>query len=192
MYSEGADYFCSCCLERSDRYCCKVLQTIRKEDRTAICVPRYHHQAERPASRAGSVPSEVVLGGRKVAIRRPRVRAGGHEGSLPPFQAFADIDPLDRRVVEQMLVGVATRQYARSLELAGLGITTRGTSKSAVTRRFVAKTAAQLEAWRARPLDGLDLIALLIDGVQIADHCTSWRSASTPWEENTRGGSRCA
>src|SRR6266498_2182472 len=55
----------------------KVLHTMLEDDRTTICGPRYRHQAERPASRAGSVPSEVVLGGRKVAIRRPRVRAGG-------------------------------------------------------------------------------------------------------------------
>ena len=43
--------------------------------RTAICGPRYAHQAERQASRAGTVPSEVVLGGRKVAIRRQNARA---------------------------------------------------------------------------------------------------------------------
>ena len=35
---------------------------------------------------------------------------------------FADTDPLNRRVVEQMLVGVATRQYGRSLEPTGAGI----------------------------------------------------------------------
>ena len=42
-----------------------------------------------------------------VQIRRPRVRAGGAEVALPTFQAFADTDPLNRRVVEQMLIGVA-------------------------------------------------------------------------------------
>jgi hypothetical protein len=88
-----------------------------EEDRTAICGHRYQHQVERPASRAGTVPSEVVLGGRKVALRRPRVRANGAEVPLPTFQAMANEDPLNRRVVEQMLVGVATRQYARSLLL---------------------------------------------------------------------------
>ena len=43
-----------------------------------------------------------------------------------------------------------------------------GTSKSGVSRRFVAKTTAQL---RAAPLDGLDLVALLLDGVPIGEHC---------------------
>src|SRR5207302_3033441 len=57
----------------------KVLQTMLEADRTAICGPRYEHQAERAASRAGTVASEVVLGGRHVQIRRPRVRAAGAE-----------------------------------------------------------------------------------------------------------------
>ena len=43
----------------------KVLETMLEEDRTAICGQRYQHQVERQASRAGTVPSEVVLGGRK-------------------------------------------------------------------------------------------------------------------------------
>src|SRR5213593_2368161 len=94
----------------------KVLTTMLEEDRTAICGPRYEHQTERHASRAGTVPSEVVLGGRKVAIRRPRVRRDGTEVPLPTFQVMASEDPLNRRVVEQMLLGVATRRYGRSLE----------------------------------------------------------------------------
>jgi putative transposase len=120
----------------------KVLTTMLEEDRTAICGARYQHQAERQASRTGAVPSEVVLGGRKVAIRRPRVRAKGAEVRLPTFQLMASEDPLNRRVVEQMLVGVATRQYARSLEPLPSTMASRGTSKSAVSRRFVAKCAA--------------------------------------------------
>jgi transposase-like protein len=83
----------------------------------------------------------------------------------------ADNDPLNRRVVEQMLLGVATRRYAQSLEPVPTTMTSRGTSKSAVSRRFVAKTAAQLAAWQTAALDGLDLVGLLIDGVHIGEHC---------------------
>jgi transposase-like protein len=117
------------------------------------------------------VSSEVVLGGRKVVVRRPRVRADGHEVPLPTFAAMADVDPLNRRVVEQMLVGVATRRYARSLEPVPATVTSRGTSKSAVSRRFVAKTTAQLTAWQTASLEALDLVGLLIDGVHIGEHC---------------------
>jgi putative transposase len=178
----------------------KVLTTMLEADRTAMCGPRYQHQAERLASRAGTVPSEVVLGGRRVQIRRPRVRTPGEEVALPTFQAFADTDPLNRRVVEQMLVGVATRQYGRSLEPIGPDIQTRGTSKSAVSRRFVAKTAAQLTAWRSTALDALDLVALLLDGVHIGEHCivvalgidkTGRKHALGLWEGSTENAAVC-
>ena len=70
-----------------------------------------------------------------------------------------------------MLVGVATRQYARSLDALPADVPSRGTSKSAVSRRFVAKTQAQLETWQARPLDDLALAVLLLDGVHVGEHC---------------------
>ncbi len=111
------------------------------------------------------------MGGRKVSIQRPRVRTAAGEIALPTFQTMAATDPLDRRGVEQMLVGVATRQYARSLEPLGPEMKSRGTSKSAVSRRFVARTTAQLAAWQSAPLDALDLVALLIDGVHVGEHC---------------------
>ena len=132
----------------------KVLETRLEEDRTVICGQRYEHQVARQASRAGTVPSEVVLGGRKVALRRPRGRATGAEVPLPTFRVMAGEDPLNRRVVEQMLVGVATRQYARSLDPLPPTMVSRGTSKSRVSRRFVAKTTAQLRAWQSAPLEG--------------------------------------
>jgi hypothetical protein len=90
---------------------------------------------------------------------------------------MAATDPLDRRVVEQMLVVVATRQYGRSLEPVGPEIQSRGTSKSAVSRRFVARTTAQLAAWQSAPLDGLDLVGLLMS------------SSEPPLNFNSRGTS---
>jgi len=158
-------------LELALRSGLRVFTTMLEEDRTALCGPRYAHEPDRPASRAGTTPSEVVLGGRKVLIQRPRVRTEAGEVALPTFQTMAATDPLDRRVVEQMLVGVATRQYARSLEPLGPEVESRGISKSAVSRRFVAKTTAQLAAWQSAPLDVLDVVALLIDGVHVGDHC---------------------
>ena len=149
----------------------RVLDAMLEEDRTVLCGRRYAHEPTCAASRAGTVPSEVVLGGRKVAIARPRVRADGREVPLPTFQTLAHTDPLNRRVVDQMLAGVATRQYARSLESVPADVVSRGTSKSSVSRRFVAKTTAQLRTWQSAPLDALNLVALLLDGVHIGEHC---------------------
>ena len=159
----------------------RVLDAMLEEDRTARCGPRYAHQPARAASRAGTVPSEVVLGGRKVAVSRPRVRAAGREVPLPTFQALVHTDPLNRRVVEHMVVGVATRQYARSLEPLPAGVVSRGTSKSSVSRRFVAKTTAQLRTWQSAPLDALDLVLSKnpIDAVRRADSTLDARRVAT-------------
>lgn len=171
-----------------------------EEDRTAICGPRYAHEPERPASRSGTTRSEVVLGGRKITIQRPRVRTPAGEVALPTLETMAATDPLDRRGVEQMLVGVATRQYGRSLEPLGPEMKSRGTSKSAVSRRFVARTTAQLAAWQSAPVDGLDLIALLIDGVHLGDHCLivalgiaadGHKHALGPWYGSTENATVC-
>ena len=187
-------------LELALRSGLKVFTTMLEEDRTAICGLRYAHEPDRPASRAGTVRSEVVLGGRKVTIQRPRVRTADGEVPLPTFQTMAHHDPLDRRVVEQMLVGVATRQYARSLEPIPADIESRGTSKSAVSRRFVAKTQAQLETWQAAPLEDLDLVGLLLDGVHVGEHCLivalgvavdGTKHALGVWEGSTENATVC-
>ena len=68
------------------------------------CVVRgMRHQPDRPAYRTGHAPSEAVLGGRKVAIRRPRVRCAGRLG-------FARVDdqPPVLDVVAQGRTCVAT------------------------------------------------------------------------------------
>ena len=44
---------------------------------------------------------------------------------------------LDERAVEQMVLGVSTRGYARSLEPLPKAVPVRGISKSAMSERFV-------------------------------------------------------
>jgi putative transposase len=49
--------------------------------------------------------------------------------------------------------------------------TATATSKSAVSRRFVAATEHALAELLAADLSTLDLVALLVDGVRVAEHC---------------------
>jgi putative transposase len=58
----------------------------------------------------------------------------------------------------------------RSLETLPDGVATRGTSKSAVSRRFVALTTEKLAEWMARPLGDLDIWAVFIDGIHFGEH----------------------
>lgn len=141
-----------------------------EEERTAICGPRYKQGPERRGRRHGHVDGELVLGGRLVSVRRPRVRDAGGEVTLPSWAAFSERDPLDERAVEQMIVGVSTRKYDRSLEPVDEKLKTRGTSRSAVSRRFVAVTQARVKAWLERDLSTIDLAVLMIDGLHVEDH----------------------
>lgn len=148
-----------------------ALATLLERERTELCGPRYAHVADRRAHRGGHADGELVMGGRRVRVSRPRVRSrDGHEVTLPSWELFASEDPLHERAVEQMLVGVSTRKYARSLEPVPADVVARGTSKSAVSRRFVAATEAQMGEWLGRDLSVLDLAVLMLDGVHVQEH----------------------
>jgi transposase-like protein len=140
-------------------------------ERAELCGPRYKHDGSRTATRSGSTRGEVALGGRRVAVRRPRVV--DRHGKEVPLEAWAKLsrtDPLDSRAFEQMAIGVATRKYARSLDVLPEDIESRGASKSAVSRRFVALTVEKLAQWMSRPLGDLDIWAVFIDGIHFGEH----------------------
>lgn len=148
-----------------------TLQELLEEERTRVCGPPYARGEDRQAVRIGHAPGELVMGGRRVGVQRPRARTPeGNEVQLPSWKRFSQDDPLNERAVEQMVVGVSTRKYRRSLEPVDEAIPSRGTSKSSVSRRFVAATTAKFRAWMVRDLSDLNLVAVMIDGVHIADH----------------------
>jgi transposase-like protein len=129
------------------------------------------HDAERVAVRHGHESGEVTLGGRRVQVERPRVRSadGGREVPLQTYRHFADRDPLTRLVLEQMLAGVSTRRFMRTREPVGDEVETqaRSTSKSAVSREFVARTKENLDALMSRRLDDVRLAVMMIDGIDL-------------------------
>lgn len=134
-------------------------------DRAALCGPKGHWQPERRAYRYGHDEGRLVLGGRTVKVRRPRVRGvSGGEIELPSWRRFAEEDPLHERALEQILLGVSTREYARSLETLPEELESGMTSSSSVSRRFVAATQRRVEGFLSRPLDALDLPVILMDG----------------------------
>jgi len=111
---------------------------VLEAERVALCGARYEHRAERQALRAGHAASSLVLGGRRVAVGRPRVRGvAGCELKLPSWREWSARDPLDERALEQMVLGVSTRRYARSLEPLPEAVAVRSISKSAVSERLV-------------------------------------------------------
>jgi transposase-like protein len=148
-----------------------VLSAMLEEDRIRLCGPRYVHDRDRQASRAGHAEGELAMGGRRIRVRRPRVRgADGREVPLETWERFAGADPLTPRAVEQMVLGVSTRRYERSLEPMPSGLPSRGTSKSAVSRRFTTATREQLAQTMSRDLSALPLCTIMIDGIHVGEH----------------------
>jgi len=80
----------------------------------ALAAPRAGITAAHPSS-LGTAATELTFGGRRVQVRRPRVRqTAGGEATLPSVAVFRDRDPLSARMMQQLLAGVSTRQYEAS------------------------------------------------------------------------------
>ncbi len=143
-------------------------------DVAAACGPRGKHDLDRAATRHGTEAGSVTLGGRRVPVRRPRVRAldGSGEVPVPAYEVFNDTELLGKMAMQRMLAGVSTRRYPVALEPVGetTEAEAKSTSRSAVSRKFVAMTEHALADLLAADLSGLDLVALMVDGVHFADH----------------------
>ena len=152
----------------------QVMAQLMEADVTAVCGPRGRHDPDRTATRHGTERGSVTLGGRRVPTTRPRVRAADGTGELPvpAYELFTSTELLGRMAMERMLAGVSTRRYPVALEPVGEQVEqdAKSTSKSAVSRKFVAMTETALAELLAADLSGLDLVALMIDGVHFADH----------------------
>src|SRR3954453_23801780 len=151
-----------------------VLTAMMDQDVTGLCGPKGRHDPQRTAVRHGSEAGSVTLGGRRVPVRRPRVRAanGGGELAVASYEQFSSTEILGRMAMERMLAKLSPRRYRVGLEPVGGPVEAKATStsKSAVSRRFVQATEKALGELLAADLSGLDLVALMVDGVHFAGH----------------------
>jgi transposase-like protein len=150
-----------------------VMRAMFDAEITAACGPKGHHDPERSAVRHGAGRGSVVLGGRRVPVSRPRARTvEGAEVPLAAYRLFAAEDQLTAVVLERMLAGLATRRHVAAGEPVGAVVTTRATatSRSAVSRRFIAATRTALAELLNRDLGPLDIKVLMVDGEHLAEH----------------------
>jgi putative transposase len=153
----------------------QVLSAMMEADVTAACGVKGRHDPARTATRYGHEAGSVSLGGRRVPVSRPRMRASDGSGELPvaTYELFSGTEVLGRMAMQRMLAGLSTRRYPLGLEPVGARVerAATATSRSAVSRRFVAATETALAELLAKDLSGLDLVALMIDGVHFGEHC---------------------
>lgn len=146
-----------------------VLAKMMEAERTALCGPKGVPDPVRTSYRGGHTETSVVFGGRRVAIRRPRVRAlEGREMSLPTFEWATQCDPINAATLAAIAAGVSTRRYGTTLDPLPAGELQSAVSRSAVSRRFVALSAEQLGQWLSRRIE-LALPAVMIDGIHFQD-----------------------
>ena len=152
----------------------QVMQTLMEQSVTALAGPKGRHDPDRVAVSHGHEPGSVTLGGRRLRVQRPRVRATDGSGELPvaAYQLFSGTELLGLLALERMLGGLSTRRYPVGLEPVGAQVAqaAAGTSKSAISRRFVAMTHTALAELLSANLSTLDLVCLMIDGVHFGEH----------------------
>jgi transposase-like protein len=150
-----------------------VMRAMFDAEITVACGPRGKHDRDRGAVRHGDGRGSVVLGGRRLPVSRPRARTtDGNEVPLACYRRFTAEDQLTAVVMERMLAGLATRRHVAAAEPVGQGVqqAATATSRSAVSRRFIAATKTALAELLNRDLATLNVKVLMVDGEHIAEH----------------------
>jgi putative transposase len=150
-----------------------VVHQLMEREVDEVVGPKGKHNAQRTAKRHGHEDGSMTLGGRRVPVRRPRMRTADDERELPvaSYEYFADRDPLTRAVMDRMLAGVSTRKFVVVGEPVGEEVEqeSTSTSKSTVSELFIERTRTALGELMSRRLDDVRLAVMMLDGLEIAD-----------------------
>ncbi|MCX7805865.1 MAG: transposase [Planctomycetota bacterium] len=141
-----------------------IAQGILNLEVERLAGPRYSRGGPDVPVRWGHEDGYIVFAGRKVPIRRPRVRLGASEVPLESYRQLQSDGAMQRAVMGRMVAGISTRQYERVIEdfIEGYGI-----GRSSVSRHFVAASAEKLRELCERRLDGLGIVVLVVDGIEV-------------------------
>ena len=85
-----------------------VMDAMMNAEVTAACGPKGKHNPNRVAVRHGSEKGSVTLGGRRLPVTRPRMRAtdGSGELPIPSYELLASTELLGRMAIGKMLAGI--------------------------------------------------------------------------------------
>jgi putative transposase len=150
-----------------------VVHELMEREVTEVVGPKSKHKPDRTAKRHGHEDGSMTLGGRRVQVRRPRMRTADDEHELPvaTYEYFADRDPLTRAVMDRMLAGVSTRRFVDVGEPVGgeVEVSSSTTSKTSVSDMFIERTGTALSELMSRRLDDVRLAVMMLDGIEIAE-----------------------
>lgn len=142
-----------------------VLHALMEEDVLKMAGIKGKHNPDRQAYRHGTEETSVTIAGTYAPIVRPRVRTpNGKELVIESYELARKTDLLSQVALNRMLHGLSSRNYNFGSENPG----GKGSSKSAVSRRFIKATEAELNKLLNRKVP--DIVVLFIDGVVFAEH----------------------
>jgi len=144
-----------------------IMRTLLEEEVERLAGEKHKHNPDRQGLRWGKEESHVVFGGRKIAVERPRVRSlAGKEIPLERFRLFQAGARMEEAVARQVIAGVSMRDYEGAVNgvVDGYGI-----RRSSVSRHWKAISQERLTEFMERPLGDLNLIAVLIDGIEFRE-----------------------
>lgn len=144
-----------------------TIETVLELSAAQVAGPRTPGQRRSQVLWHGRQAGRVCLKERKLGVRRPRLREkGGGEVSIPAYAAMQDAG-LGERMLDVLMRGISTRQYAEVLpEMAS----TCGVSKSNVSREAAEAGEDALKELLERRFDDLDLLVIYIDGMVFGDY----------------------
>ncbi len=118
--------------------------------------------------RWGRQRGRVKLSNRKLRVQKPRLRKrSGGEVAVPAYAAMQDDERLGARMLDILMKGVSTRNYAGVIGAMAGAV---GVSKSAVSRETIEAAEKSIDEVLARRFDELDLLVIYVDGLIFSGH----------------------
>jgi len=140
----------------------RLMMLVMEEEAERLVGPRHQQDESRVGYRWGSEAGYCVVDGQKVPLERIRLRSkDDRELPLGSYQLFQRSAPLQDGVWWKMMRGLTTRNYGAVTKTFRQAY---GIEKSAVSERFVQASREKLRELLERPLEQLELCAILIDG----------------------------
>jgi len=118
----------------------------------------------------GSQGGQVCLLERRLKVSKPRLRTRGRRGreiAIPLYEQLQGDSGLAARMSEILVSGVSTRKYARVLPAMAASA---GIARSSVSRAVKGASEAILRQLMERAFHKHDVLAVYIDGIEVAGH----------------------
>ena len=139
-----------------------VIEGLLEDEADQLAGMKHAKRDGRDAYRHGYEQGSIVFAGKKIAIHRPRLRNADGELDLGRYAIFKTERKMRDSVKKKLLAKISTRKYEGIVDEIAEGY---GIRKSSVSRHWKAATAEELAKLTTRSLQGLDLVAILLDGV---------------------------